>query len=145
MRAAVDVSTGDHTTGHRTNFGRHEHGANLGKADDFFALFWRQHARHGGFELVYRVVNDAVVMHVHAVVFGQLARTGVSPHVKADHDRLGRNGQVDVGLADAAHSGVHHLHLDLVGRELEQGSGQCFLRTLYVGLDNDGQHLDVAA
>ena len=36
------------------------------------------------------------------------------------------------------------MHLDLVGRELEQRLGQRFLRTLHVGLDDDGYQLHLA-
>jgi hypothetical protein len=58
----------------------------------------------------------------HTVAFGQLARTGIGTRVEADDDRLGGNGQVDVGLADTAHAGIDQLHLDLVGGQLEQRS-----------------------
>jgi hypothetical protein len=37
MRAAVDRTRSDHTTCDRTDLGRHEHGADLGRADDLFA------------------------------------------------------------------------------------------------------------
>ena len=144
MRAAGNETGGDHTTGHGTDLGGHKHGADLGHADDLFALLGREHAGHRCLQLVDRVVNDVVVMDLHTIAFGQLARAGIGPHIEADDDGLGRNRQVDVGLADTTHRRVDHLHLDLFGGEFEQGRGQRFLGTLYIGLDDDGQHLDIA-
>ena len=40
---------------------------------------------------------------------------------------------------------MHHLHFDLVGRELEHRVHQRFLRTLHVGLDNKRQRLHALA
>ena len=61
--------------------------------------------------------------------------------VEADDHGLRRDREVDVALADAADRGVHDLHLDLVGRELEQRLRQRFLRALDVGLDDQRQRL----
>jgi hypothetical protein len=104
-----------------------------------------QHAGHGDFQLVHRVINDAVVADLHAIALGQLARAGIGAGVETDDERLGRNRQVHIGFADAAHGGVHELDLDFVGRQLEQRGTQCLLRALHIRLDDDGQGLDLAA
>ena len=39
---------------------------------------------------------------------------------------------------------MHDLHLDFVGREFLQGLGQCFLRALYVGFDDEGEVFHIA-
>jgi len=83
-------------------------------------------------------------VQIDIVGLGQLAGTGIGTHVETNDHGLGRNGQVDVGLADAAHAGIDQLHPHLFGRELEQRRRQRFLRALHVGLDDDGQRLDLA-
>ena len=144
MRIAPHHAAGDVRTGHGTDLRGHEHGANLGGADDFFAALRRQHAGHGRLQLIDGVVDDAVVTDVDVVALGQLARADVGPYVEANDHRLGGNRQVDVGFADAANARVHQLHLDLVVGELEQRLPQRLLRALHVGLDDDGQVLDLA-
>ena len=132
---------GDHRAGDRADLRGHEHRADLGRADRLLALLGRQHAGHRRLDLVDRVVDDVVVADVDAVVLGQLARAGIGAHVEADDHGLRGDREVDVALADAADRRVHDLHLDLVGRELEQRLRQRFLRALHVGLDDQRQHL----
>ena len=68
----------------------------------------------------------------------------ISTHVKANHHCTRSNRQVHIALAHAAHACVHHLHFDFVGTEFEQRGRQRLLRTLHIGLDDDGQLLDLA-
>jgi hypothetical protein len=83
-------------------------------------LLGRQHAGQRRLHLVDRFVNDVVVTDLHAAAFGQLARLRVRAHVEADHDRLRRQRQVDVGLRDAADGGVHDVDPHLGSGQLAQ-------------------------
>src|SRR5690606_20492330 len=136
-RAATYHAAGDYTARDRADLGGHEHLTDLGRTDDLFALLGCQHAGHGRLHLIHGVVDDVVVAQIDAIVLSQLARTCIGPGVEPDDDRLGRDCQIDVGFADAADGRMHDLHPDLVGRQLEQRRGQCFLRTLHVGLDDE--------
>src|SRR5664279_352191 len=138
-RAAADDARRDHRPRDGADLRRHEHGADLGRADRLLALLGREHAGHRRLDLVDRVVDDVVVADVDAVVLGELSRSGVGADVEADDHGLRCDREVDVAFADAADRGVDDLHLDLVGRELEQRLRQRFLRTLYVGLDDQRQ------
>jgi hypothetical protein len=49
QRRCDDLAGGDHTAGDRADLADHEHGADLGRTDDFLALLGCQHAGHGAF------------------------------------------------------------------------------------------------
>ena len=72
------------------------------------------------------------------------AGVALRPHVEADDDGVRRRGQQHVGFVDGAHAGVHHADLDLVVGELLQRLGEHFGRSAHVGLEDDGQFLDLA-
>ena len=102
-----------------------------------------QHARHGRLHFIDGVVDDVVVADVHAIALGQLASAGVSPGVKANDDRLGGNGQIDVTLGNTTDRAVDNLHSHLGGGELLQRLHQRFLRALDIGLDDQSQGLSL--
>src|SRR5690606_18905281 len=138
---ATHDSIGDHATGNLADARDAVDLADFDHADDFLALFGRQHAGQGVANIVHRVVDDVVVTQVDAVVLGQFLGTLFGAHVEADDYRIGGDGQVDVAFRDATHSGVHELLTTFVGGELDQGLHQLFLRALHVGLDDERQRL----
>jgi hypothetical protein len=84
-----------------------------------FSFCSAEHAGQRGLHVVDGVVDDVVVADLHAAAFGELARLRIRAHVEADHDRLRRERQVDVGFGDAADRRVHDVDLDLVGRSFD--------------------------
>src|SRR5690606_5753410 len=139
LRIAAYHAFEHHAAGNVADLGYGEDLADLDQADDFLALFRRQHARHGVAHVVDRVVDDVVVAQVDVVGFGQLLGRSVGPDIEADHHGARGDRQVDVAFGNAAHGRMHDLHPDLVGGQLEQRLHQGFLGPLDIGLDDQRQ------
>src|SRR3954454_4494324 len=95
--AVADVGAGD-----RADPRGAEGLADLDGADRVLDLLGREHALHGGAQLVQRLVDHRVVADRHALAVGELAGGAHGPDVEADDDRLRRRRQHDVGLRDPA-------------------------------------------
>ena len=93
--------------------------------------------------VVDEVVDDRVVADLDALLVRRLARRRVGADVEADDRRARGLGQRHVRLGDGAHARVQHADAHLVGRELLQRLHDRLGRALHVGLDHDGQLLDV--
>ena len=95
-----------------------EHLLHQGPAE-FLLLFLRlEHAFQGRLQVVGHLVDDVVAANLHAELFGQRSGAFVGNHRETDDDGVGGVGQVDVGLADAAHRGLQDLDLHLGVLEL---------------------------
>src|SRR5262249_24049749 len=117
--------TGDHAAAHRAARDRTdardlEYLANLGFAEDDFALFGTQHAFHGRAHVRHRLVDDAVELDLDAFAFGRVARVVVRAHVEADDDRTGGLGEQNVALRDRTNAAMDDVDLDLAGRQTDE-------------------------
>ncbi len=103
-----------------------------------------QHPHQGRLDVFDGLVDDPVGANVHLLLLGQSLGSHRRPHVEADDHSLGGRRQHDVGFVDAAHSGEHHLHLDLGMGDVEQRFFESFHRTAHVTLDDQRKFLDLA-
>src|SRR5690606_10764387 len=138
-RALDDKAAGD-----LADLRRLEHLAHFRKTDDLLAGLRGEHARERLLDLVDGVVDDRVVVHVHAGLVDLPAGGTIGTHVEPDDHRLRGGGEVHVGLGDAADAGGDHLHLHLVGAQLGERIRQRFHRALHVGLDDEVEDLGLA-
>ena len=91
-----------------------------------------------GLDLVDRLVDDRVVPDVDALALGELAHPSGWPHVEADDDRVGGDGEVDVVLRDRTDAAADHPQVDLVADvDLEQRVLQRLHRAGDVALDDE--------
>src|SRR5207248_7677333 len=134
---APDLAGHDQATRDRADLGGLEDLANLRAAElDLFVLRL-EHALQGLLDLVDRLVDDRVVADVDALAGGPLGRLALRPDVEAQHDRVGRGRQVDVGLGDATDTAVDDVELDIVADlELQQRGLERFDGTRVVTLDD---------
>ena len=75
-------------------------------ADRVLDLLGLEQALHRGAQLVERLVDDRVGADLDALALGDAARLADGADVEADDDRVGRGGEHDVGLVDAADAAV---------------------------------------
>src|SRR5262249_58982172 len=113
-----DLAVGDHAARDHADPRSAEDLADLEVADDVLDGLRRQHALHGVAQLVDRAVDDRVQADLDTLAVGQLARLAHRADVEAEHDRLRRGGQVDVGLRDAADARAPARYADLDLRQL---------------------------
>jgi hypothetical protein len=78
------------------------------------------------------------------LVLGYLHRAAFWTDVEADHDRVGRRGEQNVGLGDGADAGSQDLNLHLVCGELLKGFAEHLGRPADVGFDDQVQLLGFA-
>ena len=110
--------------------------ADLGVAgDDLFELGLEQ-AEHGVLDVLEHLVDDLVGADLDVLLVGHLAGLAIGAHVEADDGGVGRGGQLDVVLGDAADAAAHEGQLDLVALELAQALGERLERAGDVGLDD---------
>ena len=139
--AAHDVAVGHQTTGNRAELGRAEHIAHFGQTNDLFAYFRTQQAADRVGDVLNRFVDDAVIAYVHTRFLDNLARLGVGTDVEADDNRLRRQRQLDIGLADTAYTAGNDADLDLFRGNLAERLDQRFHTALHVALDEQIQIL----
>ena len=77
------------------------------------------------------------------VLFGQVLGTRLGPGVEADDHGVGRHGQLNVRLGDAAGAGVDHPHPHVSGLQPVQGDHDRLHGALHIGLHDDVQLLDL--
>jgi hypothetical protein len=80
--------------------------------DDLFELRSEQ-ADHGPLDVLDDLVDDLVGPDLHALGVGHLPSLAVRADVEADDRGVGRGGQRDVVLGDAADGAVHERRLDV--------------------------------
>src|SRR4051812_36099518 len=145
LGAAGGVPVGDHAAGDDADLGGAEDLPDLERADGLLDLFRREHALHGVAQLVDRAVDDRVGADLDALALSQLARLAHRADVEAEDDRVGRGGEVDVGLRDAADAGVDDLNGDLVLRQLGDLVLEGLERARHVGLEHEPELVDQGA
>ena len=106
-------------------------------ADNDLLEFGSKHALHGGLDLVYAVIDNAVHTNIDVSSRRAVTRSVIRANVKAHNDSAGSRGQHHIGLIDGTYAAVDNFyaHLfvsDLLKRCLDGLSG-----TLNVGLDNN--------
>ena len=141
LRVALDHAFLHEAAGDGADFRDLEYLPHLDQADDALFALRREHPGQRRLHFLDGVVNDVVVAHIDAGGLDQLACGRVSPRVEADDHGTRCKRQVDVRLGNPADTRVHHADLDFLGREARQGVRECFLRALYVGLDQQGKGL----
>ena len=141
---AAHQPLGHIATGHLAQLADAEDLEDLGAAEENFALDRAQHAGQLRFDFVDQVVDDRVISDVDARATGELPRLDVGAHVEADHQRLRRGGEADVGFVDAADSGVQHIDLHILALEIFQAGGDRFRGAVGIGLDDDGEFGHIA-
>src|SRR5712692_8544731 len=99
---------------------------------------------HGFLKFVGYLVDDRVRADIHFFLLRQVGRLAVRPDTKGNDDGAGRRREEHVVFGDGADTGADDFQLDLVRRELRQQFAQHFRRALHIGLDDDGQFLDLA-
>src|SRR5215207_3961024 len=144
-RAARDAALGDVAAGDRADARGAEDRAHLDGADRLLDLLGREHALHRVAQLVDRAVDHRVGADLDALAVGDDARLADRADVEAEHDGVGRRGQVDVGLGDPADAGAHDLHLHLGLRQLRDLVLERLERAGDVGLEHQVEVLDLAA
>src|SRR3954471_15978448 len=116
-RAAADDAVGDVAARDRADPRGAERRADLDGADGLLDLLRREHALHGVAQVVERLVDHRVAADLHAFALGGGARVADRANVEAEDHRVGRGGEHDVGLADAADAAAHDVDLDLALRQ----------------------------
>ena len=81
--------------------------ADLGLAGDHLFELGGEHADHGVLDVLEELVDDLVGADLDVLGLGQLPGLAVGAHVEADDRGVGRGGQLDVVLGDAADAAVH--------------------------------------
>ena len=95
-------------------------------ADDGFAMFRIEQARHRFFDLVDQLVNDAVKFDLHAFAFRRGHSLAFDFDVETDDHCIRRACQQHVGFRDRSDTGVDDFEVDFLALDLVQRSGQCF-------------------
>ncbi len=113
--------------------------ADLGLAGDDLLELGGEHADHGLLDVLEHLVDDLVGADLDVFGVGQLAGLAVGAHVEADDRGVGRGGERDVVLGDAADGAVHERELHLVALELAEALGERLERALHVGLQDQVQ------
>ena len=113
-------------------------------ADGLLDLLGLEHALHRGAQLVERLVDDRVVADLDALALGDGARVADRADVEADDDRVGRGGEHDVGLVDAADAAADDVDRHLVLRQLGDLVLERLGRAGDVGLDEQRELLELA-
>ena len=118
----------------------------LDLADRLLDLLGREHALHRVAQLLEGAVDDRVGADLDALAVGDGRRVAHRAHVEADDHGVGRRGEVDVGLRDAADAGAHDVDLDVGLRELGDLVLERLQRARDVGLEHEVElhHLAVA-
>ena len=136
MRPAGDDARADVAAGDGADPGHPEDLPDLGLAgDDLFELRGQQ-ADHGLLDVLEDLVDDLVGPDLDVLGLGQLPGLAVRADVEADDRGVGRGGQRDVVLGDAADGAVHERQLDVVALQLAQALGERLERALHVGLED---------
>ena len=143
LGAALHIAFGDLTTRHLADLGDVEHLEDLGVAEEGFAHFRCQLARHGGFDVIDEIVDDIVIADFDARPLGRIARLARGPHVEAENNRTRCLRQADIAFVDATHGVVDDPASDFGIADLFQRLHDGFRRTLHVGLDEDRELGDV--
>ena len=113
-------------------------------ADDDLAELRREHALHGGLNIVDAVVNDAVHTQLDLGPLGAVARGVVRADVEADDDSVARGGEHDVRLVDRADAGMDDAHADFLVGELFERGLDGLGAALHIRLDDDVEVLEIA-
>ena len=137
LRAAGDDARAHVATGDGADPRHPEDLADLGLAGDDLLVLRREHADHRLLDVLEQLVDDLVGADLDVLGVGQLAGLAVRAHVEADDRGVGRGGQRDVVLGDAADGAVHERQLDLRAVELAQALGDRLERAVDVGLEDE--------
>src|ERR687895_2685798 len=108
---APDLAGHHEATGNRADPGGLEDLADLGAAQLDLLELRLEHALERLLDLLDGLVDHRVVADLHALAVGELGGLALGPHVEAEHDGVGRRGQVDVALGDATDTAVDHSEL----------------------------------
>src|SRR5690606_15966188 len=106
LAAALDLAFGDIAAGDLARLGEGKDLADFGVTDDVFLFDRRQQSGEQRFDVVDRVIDDAIITDVDVVALGDVACLGVGADVKADNEGFGRGRQRNVGLVDGADAAV---------------------------------------
>ena len=138
-RVARDLAVLDVAARDRADLRHLERLAHLGDAGVLLDDIGRKQADACGVDVLDRLVDDAVQADVHLLLLGLLLRLARRAHVEADDDGVGRRGERDVGLGDAAHRRVDDVdaHLGLI--HLLERIAQRLDGALHVGLHDEVQ------
>ncbi len=90
---------------------------------DDLAVGGFQHARQGGLDIVYQLINDIIVADFDTFFLCQALRSPVGLDAEADNDGVGGTRQVYIGLVDVTDTLVYQAYLEILVTEL----GECIL------------------
>ena len=116
----------------------------LGDSEHLLLLLRLQHTLYTVLDIVDTVIDDGVETYLYALPVGSLAGFYGRAHLETDDHGVGSLGEQHVGLGDSSHGLVYHVHLDLLGGELDERVGESLDRTVHVTLDDDVELLEVA-
>ena len=107
-------------------------------------VFRLEHALERRLDVFDRLVDDRIVLDLHALALREIRHLAVRAHVEADDHGLVDGGEVHVVLRDGANTAVDHLNAHLVGDlDLHEGALERLHRTGGVALDHDVEHVDL--
>src|SRR3954452_466279 len=138
LRVAADHAAGDHAAGDVADPGRAEDRTDLRLAQARLLELRLEHALEGRLDLLDRLVDDRVVADLDALAVRQLRRLALRADVEADDDRVGRGGQVDVGLGDRTDTAVDDADAHVVAHvDLRECVLERLDRTGHVALEDE--------
>ena len=139
LAVAGDLTAGDTAACDGANVGDLVDLTDLQLAQRHLAELGSQHTLHSVGDVVDGVIDDAVHTHLDLGGSGLFLRHVVGADVEADDDGVGCVGQVNVGLADGADTGVDDADADLVVGDLLEALLDSLGGALDVRLDDDGE------
>src|SRR5699024_9145649 len=145
LRAALDDAAAHDGAGDVAELGGAEDLADLRRAELDLLVLRLEHALERLLDLVDRVVDDRVVLDLHALAIGVVRVQALGPHVVADDEGVGRHREVDVVHRDRADAAVDDAQIHaLADVDAQQRLLQGFHRTGGVALEDEVEGLDLA-
>src|SRR5437763_10539314 len=112
-RGPRDIAVGYRRPGDGPELGLVEERLHLGMAEDRLLDDGLEQAFHGELHLVEGLVDDRVVLDLHAFLLGGLLRIRLALGVEPDDERLRGGPEHDVALRDVPDAGVDDVHRHL--------------------------------
>ena len=111
--------------------------AHFGCTRVFLLDFWSQHTFHGTLDFLNRIVDDGVETNIYAFLVCQSASCLRRTNLETDDDCIGCLCQRNIALRNLTHCLVDDIHMNLLGREFDEGVAEGFDRTVHVALDDE--------
>src|SRR5215212_859571 len=141
---ARDLTPGHVAARDGTHARNPEESAHLGSARLVLCGLGSEHAAHGGFYLLERLVDHVVGTDLHTFALGYLLRRVRRPDVEAEQDPVARRGEHDVRVGKRPDTAADYVDADLVAREPGQSLLERLDRSSDVSLDDEVEVLHSA-